>query len=77
VRCIQVIVARTRFGLLPGGKGSGQLRSTLARDPDVLPRRRHPGGSQRREPARAGQIRTFRITVLDPAAKRIELELAG
>jgi small subunit ribosomal protein S1 len=28
-----------------------------------------------REPARAGQIRSFRITALDPAQKRIELEL--
>jgi len=29
------------------------------------------------EPARAGQIRSFRITRLDPAAKTIEVELAG
>ena len=29
------------------------------------------------EPARAGQIRSFRIVKLDPAAKKIELELAG
>jgi small subunit ribosomal protein S1 len=28
-----------------------------------------------REPARAGQVRTFRITALDARAKRIELEL--
>jgi small subunit ribosomal protein S1 len=28
-----------------------------------------------REPARAGQIRSFRVTALDPAQKRIELEL--
>jgi small subunit ribosomal protein S1 len=27
------------------------------------------------EPARAGQIRTFRITKLDPAGKKVELEL--
>jgi small subunit ribosomal protein S1 len=33
-------------------------------------------GPARREPARAGQIRSFRIVKLDPAAKRIELELA-
>jgi small subunit ribosomal protein S1 len=33
-------------------------------------------GVPRREPARAGQIRSFRIVKLDPAAKRIELELA-
>lgn len=30
-----------------------------------------------REPAKTGQIRSFRITSLDPAAKRIELELAN
>jgi small subunit ribosomal protein S1 len=33
-------------------------------------------GSARPEPARAGQIRSFRIARLDPAAKKIELELA-
>jgi len=27
------------------------------------------------EPAKAGQIRTFRVAALDAAAKRIELEL--
>ena len=31
----------------------------------------------RLEPARAGQIRSFRIVKLDPGAKKIELELAG
>ena len=36
-----------------------------------------PASDQRREPARAGQIRSFRITNLDAANKRIELELAG
>jgi small subunit ribosomal protein S1 len=34
------------------------------------------GGASRREPARAGQIRSFRIVKLDPAAKKIELEIA-
>lgn len=29
------------------------------------------------EPLRPGQIRTFRIAVLDPTAKRVEVELAG
>jgi small subunit ribosomal protein S1 len=33
-------------------------------------------GVSRKEPARAGQIRSFRIARLDPAAKKIELELA-
>ena len=36
-----------------------------------------PASSQRREPARAGQIRSFRITNLDAGKKKIELELAG
>src|SRR5262249_8375233 len=35
------------------------------------------GALEKREPARAGQIRSFRIVRLDPAEKRIELELAG
>jgi small subunit ribosomal protein S1 len=29
------------------------------------------------EPAKAGQVRSFRLTKLDPASKKIELELAG
>jgi small subunit ribosomal protein S1 len=33
-------------------------------------------GGPKREPARAGQIRSFRIVKLDAAGKRIELELA-
>ena len=31
----------------------------------------------KREPARAGQIRSFRIVRLDPAQKKIDLELAS
>jgi hypothetical protein len=31
----------------------------------------------RREAARAGQVRTFKITKLDPEKKRIEIELAS
>jgi small subunit ribosomal protein S1 len=34
------------------------------------------GGASRKEPVRSGQIRSFRISKLDPAAKKIELELA-
>jgi len=34
------------------------------------------GGAPRQEPARTGQIRSFRIAKLDPAAKKIDLELA-
>jgi hypothetical protein len=35
------------------------------------------GAPAKREPARAGQILSFRIVRLDPAQKKIELELAG
>lgn len=35
------------------------------------------GTSARIEPARAGQVRSFRIITLDPANKKIEVELAG
>ncbi len=34
------------------------------------------GVAAKREPARTGQIRSFRIVKLDPAAKRIEVEIA-
>jgi small subunit ribosomal protein S1 len=34
------------------------------------------GGSPKAEPARAGQVRSFRIVNLDRAAKKIELEFA-
>ena len=33
--------------------------------------------SLKREPVRSGQIRSFRILKLDPAQKKIELELAS
>ncbi len=35
------------------------------------------GASASREAVRAGQVRSFRITLLDPAQKRIEVELAS
>ena len=35
-----------------------------------------PAGGAKPEPVRSGQIRKFRIVKLDPAAKKIELELA-
>jgi small subunit ribosomal protein S1 len=34
------------------------------------------GGTAKKEPASAGQVRSFRIAKLDPEAKKIELELA-
>ncbi len=35
-----------------------------------------PAAPSKAEPARAGQVRSFRITKIDPASKKIELELA-
>jgi small subunit ribosomal protein S1 len=35
------------------------------------------GSGSKLEAARAGEIRSFRITRLDPEAKKIELELAA
>jgi len=35
------------------------------------------GGGSKREPLRAGQIRSFKIVKLDAGAKRIELEMVS
>jgi len=35
-----------------------------------------PAAGSKPEPVRAGQVRSFRIRKLDPAAKKIEIELA-
>jgi small subunit ribosomal protein S1 len=35
-----------------------------------------PAAPSKVEPARAGQVRSFRITKIDPTSKKIELELA-
>jgi small subunit ribosomal protein S1 len=57
----------------------GETRADLTSLTSML-QAKWKGGSQgvgvaRREPARAGQIRSFRIARLDPAAKKIEVEL--
>jgi small subunit ribosomal protein S1 len=57
-----------------GGVDISSLSSMLASKwkPDAGSR-----APEKREPARAGQIRSFRIVRLNPAEKKIELELAG
>jgi small subunit ribosomal protein S1 len=35
-----------------------------------------PAAASKREPVKAGQIRSFRIAKLDAGAKKVELELA-
>ena len=59
----------------PGGKADlSSLTSMLA---SQWKKGAAAGSPAKREPARAGQIRSFRIVKLDPAQKKIELELAG
>jgi len=57
-----------------------ESRADLSSLSSMLQAKWKGGGSAvagtRKEPARAGQIRSFRIAKLDPGAKRIELELA-
>ncbi len=61
--------------------GGGEKRADISSLSSMLASKWKPGKSsgapEKREPARAGQIRSFRIVRLDPAQKRIEVELAG
>jgi len=52
-------------------------RSDLASMTARLAARWRQGKAAPPEPVRAGQIRSFRVSALDAAAKRIELELVG
>jgi small subunit ribosomal protein S1 len=52
-------------------------RPDLASMTALLSARWKQGKATVAEPAKAGQIRSFRVSALDAAAKRIELELAG
>jgi len=52
-------------------------RPDLASMTALLAARWKQGQTSVAEPAKAGQIRTFRVAALDASAKRIELELAG
>ncbi len=63
-----------------GGR-SARIRTDISSLSSMLASKWKKGGAagvpEKREPARAGQIRSFRIVRLDPEQKRIELELAG
>ncbi len=67
---------------MPGAAASDEHKSESRADLSSLTSMlaaRWKGGSSagsKSEPARAGQVRSFRITNLDPPAKKIELELA-
>jgi hypothetical protein len=58
---------------------SAEFRTDLTSLTSMLQAKWKGGGQSpglaRREPARAGQIRSFRIARLDPGAKKIEVEL--
>jgi small subunit ribosomal protein S1 len=68
-------------GLSAAAQGGGDRGVDISSLSSMLASKWKPGKSasapEKREPARAGQIRSFRIVRLDPAQKRIEVELAG
>jgi small subunit ribosomal protein S1 len=73
------IVARCRITAPAAGQASSPARADLSSLTSMLQARWKGGsasGSTKPEPAKAGQIRSFRITKLDAQAKSIELELA-
>jgi small subunit ribosomal protein S1 len=58
------------------GQQHGQAKADLSSLSSLLQARWKSGPAPKREAVSAGQIRSFRITHLDPGAKKIELELA-
>jgi small subunit ribosomal protein S1 len=76
------IQAVCRLGVNPPGQEQPEAapKADLAALSSMLQARWKGGpaaaSASKAEPVRAGQIRQFRITSLDPAAKNIELELA-
>jgi small subunit ribosomal protein S1 len=57
-------------------KSSAAESADLSSLTSMLAAKWKSGAGGKREPARSGQIRSFRIVKLDPAQKKIELELA-
>ena len=81
----EAVEAKCRMGAAAGMAAEKGSQPEPASKPDLtslgsMLQARWKGGAAvgggKPEPARAGQIRKFRITKLDPAAKKIELELA-
>ena len=64
-----------------GQQAAGEGRKDLSTMTAMLSARWKTGGAGAavgtQEPIRPGQVRSFRITLLDPAHKKIEVELAG
>lgn len=61
----------------PGGAAPAADLSSLTAMLSAKWKQGAGASAARIEPARAGQIRSFRVVKIDPAAKKIELELAG
>jgi len=68
-------------GQTPAAPSAGESKADISSLSSMLASKWKPsaasGAPEKREPARAGQIRSFRIVRLNPAEKKIELELAG
>ena len=60
----------------PEEKAPEPAASSISSLTSMLEAKWKGGQGGRKEPARSGQVRSFRIVKLDPAAKKIELELA-
>ena len=87
-RMTEVSGGRARVELGEGIQGACRLSGAGAEEQEAEPKSgdltsltsmlqaKWKGAQAKREPARSGQIRSFRIVKLDPGAKKIELELA-
>ena len=78
---VRATCAATASGTTSMAAGGSEGRADISSLTSMLASKWKKGASEgvpeKREPARAGQIRSFRIVRLDPEQKKIELELAG
>jgi small subunit ribosomal protein S1 len=78
---VRATCAMSEGAQAPAATEAGAGKADLSSLTSMLESRWKKGGGadapSKREAARAGQIRSFRIVRLDPAQKKIELELAG
>ena len=78
VRATCVATAEGNATMAAGGsEGRADLSSLTSMLASKWKKGAAEGAPEKREPARAGQIRSFRIVRIDPEQKKIELELAG
>jgi small subunit ribosomal protein S1 len=78
---VKAVCTATAEGGAAPATGGGEAKVDISSMSSMLASKWKKGAAQgapeKREPARAGQIRSFRIVRLDPEQKKIELELAG